>query len=164
MTDISIPEGWSLKTNFKEYREDPIQAAIRIEVARGHARLFMDNNIKDYIQWLPGKENDVSDALSQDEDRSDEELIQILKTFVPSQLSLHFRIVPLPKEIVLWLTSLLARLLVKNQLQEIHTRTKLGRGGDDQIISTQFASSAINSLTISTNTSGSSSLALLIKY
>ena len=64
MTDISIPEGWSRKTNFKEDGEDPIQATIRIEVARGHARRFMDNNIKDYSQWFPGKENDVSDALS----------------------------------------------------------------------------------------------------
>ena len=123
----------------------------------------MDNKIKYYSQWFPVKENDVADAFSRYDNRSDVELIQILKKF-RSQLSLHFRIVPLPKEIVLWLTSLLARLLVKHQLQEIHTRTKLGRGGDDQIISTQFASSAINSLTISTNTSGSSSLALLIKY
>ena len=64
-TDSSTSEGWSRKSNFKEDEdEDPIQATVRLEVAREHARHFMDNGIKDYSQWFPGKENDVSDALS----------------------------------------------------------------------------------------------------
>ena len=64
MTDSSILEGWSRKTNFKEYGEEPIQATVRLEVARGHNCYFMENGIKDYSQWFPGKENDMSDALS----------------------------------------------------------------------------------------------------
>ena len=160
MMDSSTSEVWSCKTNFKEDGEDPIQATIRLEVARGHARSFMDNNIKDYSQWFPNKENDVSGALSQDNDRRNEELIQILKTFFPSEIPLHFRIVPLPKKIVLWLTSLLARLLVKQQMQGKHMREKLGHGSVEKIIATQLASSAINSLRISTNTSGSRSSSL----
>ena len=140
MTDSSTSEGWSRKTNFKEDGDDPIQATVRLEVARGHAQRFMENEIKDYSQWFPGKENDVSDALSRDDDRDDEELIHVLKTFVPSQLPLHFRIVPLPNEIVSWLTSLLQKLPVKEQLQERHTRTKLGRGDDGASGATQLES------------------------
>ena len=148
MTDSSTSEDLSQNNNFKVDGEDPIQATIRLEVARGRARRFMDNNIKDYSQWFPGKENDVSDALSRDDDKSYEELIQILKTFVPSQLPLHFRIVPLPKEIVLWMTSLLARLPVKQQLQGKQTRTKLRHGGHGQSIATQLASNTINTFTM----------------
>ena len=106
MTDSSTSEGWSRKTNFTEDIEDPREVQVRIEVARGHATRLMENNIRDYSQWFPGKENDVSDALSRDDDRSDEELINILKTFVPSQVPEHFTIVPLPNKIASWLIPL----------------------------------------------------------
>ena len=88
---------------------------------------MLEHEIKDYSQWFEGSANDVSDALSRDDDRSDEELTIVLRTFVPSQLPEHFKIVQLPNEIVSWLTSLLLSLPVKTQLQEKHTRTKLGR-------------------------------------
>ena len=116
-------------------------------MARDHSHRFMENSIKDYSQWFPGRDNDVSDALSCDDDRDDEELINVLKTFVPSQLPIHFRIVPLPNEIVSWLTSLLQRLLVKNQLQEKHTRTKLGCGVDGANIANQSESHMIDTST-----------------
>ena len=64
MTDSSTSEGWASKTNFKEDGVDPIQATVRLDAARAHARRLMDHEIKDYSQWFPGKENDVSDALS----------------------------------------------------------------------------------------------------
>ena len=128
MTDSSTSEGWTKKTNFSEDIEEPIQATTRIEVARSHARRLMTHGIKDYSQWFPGKENDVADALSRDDDRSDEELTHILRTFVPSQVPEHFEIVQLPNEISSWLISLLQKLPVKEQLREKHTRTKLGRG------------------------------------
>jgi hypothetical protein len=70
----------------------------------------------------------VPDTLSRDDDRSEKELINILCTHCPSQLPQHFKIVPLPSKITLWLTLLLLWLPVKQQLVEKHTRTKLGRG------------------------------------
>jgi len=77
----------------------------------------------------------VADALSRDNDRTDEELTQILRFHCPSQLPQHFKIVPLPNEIVpllnkivSWLTLLLLRLPVKQQLAETHSTMKLGRG------------------------------------
>ena len=43
MTDSSTSKGWSCKTNLKEDGEEPIQATIRLEVARGHACCFMEH-------------------------------------------------------------------------------------------------------------------------
>ncbi len=160
MTDSSTSEGWARKTNFKEDCEDPIQATVRIEVARDHAMRLLESGIKDYSQWFPGKENDVSDALSRDDDRSDEELTNILRTFVPSQMPEHFEIVQLPNEISSWLISTLQKLPVKEQLRERHTRTKLGRGGDGSLGVTQ-SDSRISSSTISPGINGSSSSELL---
>jgi len=160
MTDSSTSEGWARKTNFKEDGEDPIQATVRLEVARAHARRLMKNQIRDYSQWFPGKENDVSDALSRDDDRSDEELTSILYSHVPTQMPEHFRIVPLPEEIDLWLTSLLLRLPVKEQLRETHTRTKLGRGAGGQNGLNPSGSLMTSTLTASPSTRESSSLEL----
>ena len=95
---------------------------------------MMKNNIKNYAQFFPGSMNDVSDALSGDNDRSGEELINIFCTFTPSQIPYNFKIVPLPSEISSWLTLLMQRLPVKEELQERHTRTKLGRGQDGKIL------------------------------
>ena len=90
----------------------------------------MEAKVKNYSQWFAGKYNDVSDALSQDDDRSDEELTIILCNFVPSQVPSHFEIVPLPNKISSWMISLLQRLPVKEQLMEKQKRNKLGRGTD----------------------------------
>ena len=149
MTDSTTSEGWTRKTNFKEDCEEPIQATIRIEVARFYAKLLMEHEIKNYSQWFPGEENDVSDALSRDDDRSDDELTTILRTFVPSQVPDHFEIVQLPSEISSWLTSLLQRLPVKEQLLEKHTRTKIRRGADGSSTAAQSASSTTTTSTTS---------------
>ena len=128
MTDSSTSEGWLRKSNFKEDGENPIQATIRLEVPRSDAKRIMENKIKNYSEWFPGWMNDVSDALSRDDDRSDNELINIFRSFTPSQIPDHFEIVLLPREISFWLISLLQRLPVKEQLLERHMRTKIGRG------------------------------------
>ena len=90
MIDSSTSEGWACKTNFKENGEDPTQATVRIEVARGHTTRLMETKVKDYSQFFPGKENDGSYAPSWDDDRDDETLTRILRTFVPSQVRTHF--------------------------------------------------------------------------
>ena len=113
MTDSSTSAGWLHKTNFREFTgvdADPVQASIRIEIARHHATLFLNAGIKEYSQWFPGRENNVADALSRNFDRSDDDLTQILRNTCPSQLPQHFQIVQLPNEISSWLTSLLQKL------------------------------------------------------
>ena len=84
MTDSSTSEGWARKTNFKEDGDEPIQATVILQVSRGDAERMMEARVKNYSQWFAGKNNDVSDALSRDDDRSDEEITIILRTFVPS--------------------------------------------------------------------------------
>lgn len=112
---------------FKE-GEDPIHATIQIEVARQHATNFSKAGIKGCSQHFPGKENDVPDALSWDDDQNNETLTSISCSCIPEQVPEHFEIVPLPNKIVSSMISLLQRLPVNMQLQGKNKRTKLGCG------------------------------------
>jgi hypothetical protein len=134
MTDSTTSAGWIRKTNFKEQGEDadPLEAATRIDIARHHASLFIDADIKEYSQWFEGEKNQVADALSREHERTDGDLTNLLRSICPSQLPQHFTIVPLPKEIDSWVTASLQRLPVKEQLREIHTRAKLSLGEDSR--------------------------------
>jgi len=76
--------------------------------------------------------SNVADTLSRYNDRTDDELTQILRSHCTSQLPKHFKIVPLPNKIISWLTSLLLQLPAKQQLVETHSTTKLGRGTASQ--------------------------------
>jgi hypothetical protein len=80
MTDSTTSEGWLRKSNFIKDGEYPIQATIRIEVARLHATHYLSNEIREYSQWFRGADNNVADALSRDNDRTDDELTQILRS------------------------------------------------------------------------------------
>ena len=70
MTDSSTSEGWAKKSNFNanpvdaDPDFDPIEAKVRAKVCRHFALLMLNNDIRSYSQWFPGKENDVSDMLS----------------------------------------------------------------------------------------------------
>ena len=128
-----MSEDWLHKANFQEIigeGADPVQAKAHIEMARHHATLFLKLGIKEYSQWFPGQKNNVANALLRDFDCSDNKLTQILFKTCPSQLPQHFRIALLPNKISSWLTALLLKLPVKEQLQEAHTRTTLGHGTD----------------------------------
>ena len=50
MTDSTTLAGWIRKTSFKEEGDNvnPIEATVRIEIARHHATLFINTNIKEY--------------------------------------------------------------------------------------------------------------------
>ena len=144
MTDSSIFEGQQRKTNFKEDGEEPILAEVRIDVAREDAQQKMDYKVKNYSQWFPGDNNDVSDTLS--------------RILVPSKVPSRFKIVPLRNKISLWLTSLLLRLPVKEKLLEKYTRIKLGHGGESKNDVIRSASSTITTLKISQEAKESASL------
>ena len=161
MTDSSTSAGWLCKTNFSESTDvdaDPVQSSVRIETARLHTTLFLDTGIKEYSPWFPGRENNVADALSRNFDRSDDDLTQILRNTCPSQLPQHFQIVQLPNEISSWLTSLLQKLPVKEQLREAHTRTKLGRGDDSPCTSPPLDLATTCTLSPSPDPNGTKSL------
>ena len=150
MTDSSTSARWLCKTNFQEVignDTDLIQAQVCIETARHHATLFLEASIKEYSQWFPGKENNVADALSCDFNCSACELTKILRKTCPSQLPKHFQIAPLPNKISSWLTALLLKLPVREQLREAHTRTMLSRGTVSPSTSEALESATMPSLT-----------------
>jgi hypothetical protein len=129
-----------VESNFTKLGEDPIQASVRIEAARMQATLFMLLKLKSYSQWFEGKKNKVSDALSCDNDRSDDELTLIIKPSCPTQVPSHFKIQQLPNKVISWLTALLLKLPVKEQLREAHMRSKLGRDAAGRNISNSLYS------------------------
>jgi hypothetical protein len=83
-----------------------------------------------YSQWFKGEINNVADALSRNNNRSDDKLTLIIKSFCPLQVPSCFKILQLPKEIISFLTALLRKLLMKEQLRKEHMRSKLGCGED----------------------------------
>ena len=130
---------------------EKLEAEVRMEVCRKFAELCIEYDVRHYSQWFRGKLNDVSDALSRDDDRTDEELTNVLYSCVPEQMPQHFEIAPVPNEILLWLTALLQKLPVKEQLQERHSRTKLGRGDDGRSTADQLESTATSTSTALTD-------------
>ncbi len=80
--------------------------------------------IKGYSKWFAGKQNNVTDALSKKLAQKQQQ------THLNPRFSLHFKIAPLLNKISSWLTSLLQRIPVREQLRELHRTTKLEPGGD----------------------------------
>ena len=160
MTDSTTSEGWLRKTNFSELGDNPLQATVRLEAARMHAMHYMTLGIREYSQWFKGEANVVADALSRDNDRSDEELTHIFRTHCPSQIPQHFEIQPLPNEIISWLTALLLKLPANPQYNEKHTRTKLGRGTGGQPTAVGLDSATHSSMTSPALQKSSSSVPL----
>ena len=150
MTDSTTSAGWMRKSNFRE-EDDPLQAAARIEVARLHARRYMNQEIRDYSQWFPGKDNEVADSLSRDMHLSDENLTSHILANFPSQVPHSFHIVPLPNEIVSWMTSLLLTLPVKQQFREAHMTTTPGLGSDGNHTANPLVLQTISTSPASTN-------------
>jgi hypothetical protein len=101
MTNNTTSEGWLKKMNFIEDGKEPIQATIQLEVARHHATNYLLGGIQEYSHWFRGADNNVADALSRDDNRSDDKLTNILRTHCYSQLPQHFKIVPQPNKIIL---------------------------------------------------------------
>ncbi len=125
MTNSMMAKGWLKKSNFSKLGESPKQASAKIEAARMHASLFLKKGIKMHSQWFKGEENNVADALSCNNDRFNNKLTLIITSFCPLQAPSCFKILQLPKETISFLTALLCKLPVIEQLREEHTRSKL---------------------------------------
>jgi hypothetical protein len=94
-------------------------------------------------------------------DQTDDKLTQLLFVPCPFQLPPHFQIVTLPNKISLWLTSLLQKLPVKEQLQETHMRTMLCCGNNSPSTLDPLALATKSSSTPSQDPDETRSLALL---
>ncbi len=132
MTNSTTSKSWLRKTNFSELSNNPLQATVRLEAARLHAMHYMTLGIREYSQWFKGEANVVAEALSCNDNRSNDKLTHVFCTHFPSQIQPHFEIQPLPNKITSWLTALLLKLPTNPQYNKKHTRTKLGRGTGGQ--------------------------------
>lgn len=169
-SDSTTSTGWMKKSNFDTDPEpnkdgsfsiDPIEAQVRMNVCRPHhALLCLNNEIRDFSQWIKGTDNPVTDSLSRDHHLTDQQLTYLLRLKYPNQVPKHFEIVPLPNEIISWLTSLLLKLPVKQQLQEKHAPTKIELSEDGSNILDQLDWTTMTSSTTSLDTSETSSLEL----
>ncbi len=148
MTDSTTAEGWLKKLNFSELGKSKIQSLVRIEAAQMQATLFMSLGIKNYSQWFKGESNEVSNALSHDDNWDNKELINIFCAFCPSQIPSHFIIVPLPSKITSWLIALPQKLPMNQQFNKVHMRSKLGRGNNGA-----STTNALGTMTSSSNIS-----------
>jgi hypothetical protein len=83
MTNSTTSEGWLRKTNFSKLKEDPIQATVRLEVARMHAMHYITHSIREYSQWITDEANVVADSLSRNNDRTDSKLTNLFHMHCP---------------------------------------------------------------------------------
>ena len=62
-TDRTTTNGWLRESNFPGDSEDETDAHLvcKMDLARAHSLRLLDNWIKEYSQWFPGKLNDLSD-------------------------------------------------------------------------------------------------------
>ncbi len=77
MTNSTTSEGCLQKSNFIE-EGDPIQAIIHLKVVCLYAIHYLSNRIRECSQWLLEANNNFSNTLSQDNDRTNDKLTRIL--------------------------------------------------------------------------------------
>ena len=146
MTDSTTAEGWLRKSNFKcSDDESEEMTKAKIDISRDHALRLLKHNCKDYSQWFPGEENDVSDSLSRDFHLSPPELTHLYHTLIPKQTPQNFTISQLPPEIESFLFSMLRSLPGETQQLERHMTSKLSRGAAGRVSSEASASGTTSS-------------------
>ena len=159
MTDSTTTNGWLRRSNFNDcnQQENAEQNQCKLELARKHASLLLDNSIKDYSQWFPGQENDVSDCLSRDFHLNNNDITHLLFSSVPSQLPLSFEIAPLPQEIESFLYAWLQKMPAGPPSNETRARSGLRPGHDGPNFLPPSNSNLTNSSTTSTKSTSPNS-------
>jgi hypothetical protein len=97
-------------------------------IARKMAEVAKAAGIILYSQWLPVKENIVSDRMSRDHNLPDSDCIQVLHLFIPEQISEDFIINQLPIKIasfLIWLMQSMPETMISPR---VSTKTTNARG------------------------------------
>ena len=126
--DSSTTEGWLRRFNFKEETESNLQTGEKLKWARDHSSRTLDNELKEYSQWFPGKENEVADSLSRDYHIIDQQLTFLLFSIILQQKPPNFKISPLPPVIVSTLLAILQWLSEATQQRKAHQRSRIALG------------------------------------
>jgi hypothetical protein len=125
-TDSSSSAGWLRKSNFA----DKVDETVQLATARKLAELIIHSESCIYSQWFPGNQNSISDSLSRDFHIPSSHLSSLLVSYFPEQAPFGLTILPLPPEIVSWLTCLLLNQLQEERWSKEQTRSKFALGTD----------------------------------
>jgi hypothetical protein len=123
-SDSTSAAGWLRKSNFADGKDEFIQ----LSTARKLASLVIETRSCLYSQWFPGEENIVSDSLSRDFHLAASHLSFSLTSNFPDQAPFGLNILPLPSNIVSWVTSLLQSQPQAEPWSGAQTRSKFARG------------------------------------
>ena len=130
LTDNTTSAGWLRKSNFSDTGENAEHLHAKLQVARSYATRFINNDIREYSQWFPGKHNIIADSLSRDFHMSNTILTSVVRSILPPQTRQLFTIAPLPRNIVSWLCAWLQQLPANHQQREEHQPSNLLHGID----------------------------------
>jgi len=120
--DSTSAAGWIRKSSFLDL--DPLH----LELSQELATLLMDHDLCVYSQWFTREENKLTDSLSRDHHLSDSELLALLHSCIPKQISEDFKICLLPQKLILKVTTWLCNLLASMQSPGTLQRSKLAAG------------------------------------
>jgi hypothetical protein len=129
-TDSSSASGWLRKSNFA----DKVDENIQLTTTRKLANLLIESDCNLYSQWFPGDNNAITDSLSRDFHIPDAHLSFLLESHVPEQAPFGLKILPLPPDIISWLTCLLHSQPQKEQWLRESTQSKFMLGLDSNCI------------------------------
>lgn len=153
-TDSSSASGWLRKTNFA----DKVDETIQLTTARKLATLLIGSESNLYSQWFPGDDNSIADPLSRDFHIHDTHLSFLLTSHFPEQTPFGLKILPLPLNIVSWLTSLLLSQPQKKPWSQEPTQSKFALGLASTYTLPPLDYSQTHTLTTSPRTNGLSYL------
>lgn len=144
-TDSSTAAGWIHKSNFSE-DNSPVQ----LLVARTLAAQLLSIKATLHACWLPGRENQVADALSRDHHLDDASLTTLMFSHCRSQIPVTFKICPVPQKVLCCVTTWLRNMPSSSQSPPIPTRSGIGTSVATSSSSKQLSlittPSSINSL------------------
>ncbi len=141
-TDSTSALGWLCKSNFADKAEE----AVQLSTARKLADIMLNSNSCLYSQWFPGDQNVIADSLSRDFHISDSQLTNLLQSHFPEQVPYGLTILPVPPEIVSWLTCLLRSQQLREPWSKAPTRSKFALGLDSFNTLDQLESTMTHSL------------------
>ena len=95
-------------------------------MARKLASLKIEFDLSIYSQHIKGSKHLIADMLSRDFHLTDLQLTSLFTHLFPEQIHLGLKIVPLPKEIILWIYSLQDCLPVAKASPQVHIHSSLG--------------------------------------
>ena len=145
MGDNTASMGWLRRSNFRENEEHDTEWLAKQSVARKVAEIILDSDTCLYRQWFKGEDNALADSLSRDGFIfSHQAHKKFLNITIPSQVPQDFNIYPLPKEISLFISSILLQLPVKKQ------RLKLQKPSDLVLSNVGLLSSLVSTSILST--------------